>query len=228
ATALLAGVSGCLLLPALPAAPWFVLAGVVGAILWWRSHPSRFAGAFLCGVALAGLHAGSALANRLPQGLEERDVVVTGRVVELPRREPGQTRFRLRVDGDNRQLPPLRGKLLLLSWYAPWSCRADPWSAGLSRARRADHGSALQGEPTCGSGGSRDLAPGSRWQFTLKLRAPRGLRNPGTIDTEKRALAEGIAATGYVRDRKSTRLNSSHVKISYAVFCLKKKTQNRT
>src|SRR5690606_41954305 len=31
---------------------------------------------------------------------------------------------------------------------------------------------------------------------------------------------EGIAAI----DRKSTRLNSSHVKISYAVFCLKKKT----
>src|SRR5690606_40455795 len=26
-------------------------------------------------------------------------------------------------------------------------------------------------------------------------------------------------------DRKSTRLNSSHVKISYAVFCLKKKTR---
>src|SRR5436309_7510358 len=26
-----------------------------------------------------------------------------------------------------------------------------------------------------------------------------------------------------LRDRKSTRLNSSHVKISYAVFCLKKK-----
>src|SRR5690606_41681967 len=26
-------------------------------------------------------------------------------------------------------------------------------------------------------------------------------------------------------DRKSTRLNSSHVKISYAVFCLKKKTK---
>src|SRR5699024_11735991 len=28
------------------------------------------------------------------------------------------------------------------------------------------------------------------------------------------------------RDRKSTRLNSSHVSISYAVFCLKKKTKN--
>src|SRR5215475_1841412 len=32
-----------------------------------------------------------------------------------------------------------------------------------------------------------------------------------------------IVAVAPVRDRKSTRLNSSHVKISYAVFCLKKK-----
>src|SRR5437868_11259931 len=29
------------------------------------------------------------------------------------------------------------------------------------------------------------------------------------------------------RDRKSTRLNSSHVSISYAVFCLKKKKKNK-
>src|SRR5690349_23603091 len=29
-------------------------------------------------------------------------------------------------------------------------------------------------------------------------------------------------------DRKSTRLNSSHVEISYAVFCLKKKKKNKT
>src|SRR5690242_20940979 len=31
---------------------------------------------------------------------------------------------------------------------------------------------------------------------------------------------------GY-RDRKSTRLNSSHMSISYAVFCLKKKKKNK-
>src|SRR5690606_41588538 len=31
-----------------------------------------------------------------------------------------------------------------------------------------------------------------------------------------------------VQDRKSTRLNSSHVKISYAVFCLKKKKKTKT
>src|SRR5690606_41938772 len=32
--------------------------------------------------------------------------------------------------------------------------------------------------------------------------------------------------SGKHTDRKSTRLNSSHVKISYAVFCFKKKTTN--
>src|SRR5699024_11598311 len=31
--------------------------------------------------------------------------------------------------------------------------------------------------------------------------------------------------TSMIGDRKSTRLNSSHVSISYAVFCLKKKTK---
>src|SRR3712207_8341877 len=35
------------------------------------------------------------------------------------------------------------------------------------------------------------------------------------------------AFLGQLRDRKSTRLNSSHANISYAVFCLKKKKTNR-
>src|SRR5690606_39957014 len=35
--------------------------------------------------------------------------------------------------------------------------------------------------------------------------------------------ADTLAPYDKDRDRKSTRLNSSHVKISYAVFCLKKK-----
>src|SRR3712207_9005554 len=32
-----------------------------------------------------------------------------------------------------------------------------------------------------------------------------------------------VGGVGHERDRKSTRLNSSHANISYAVFCLKKK-----
>src|SRR3989442_2862186 len=50
---------------------------------------------------------------------------------------------------------------------------------------------------------------------------PGRLRRPG-------AGARGVSQlqrqpSGIRRDRKSTRLNSSHVRISYAVFCLKKK-----
>src|SRR3712207_8735382 len=41
---------------------------------------------------------------------------------------------------------------------------------------------------------------------------------------------DGVAVAdvrGAVQDRKSTRLNSSHANISYAVFCLKKKKKNK-
>src|SRR5204862_8185317 len=40
------------------------------------------------------------------------------------------------------------------------------------------------------------------------------------------ALPQSITRCAMFRDRKSTRLNSSHVEISYAVFCLKKKKKN--
>src|SRR5690625_6613576 len=47
------------------------------------------------------------------------------------------------------------------------------------------------------------------------------------IDAEKPLL--GVLNKEIERpDRKSTRLNSSHVAISYAVFCLKKKTKKNT
>src|SRR5690606_40077440 len=48
-----------------------------------------------------------------------------------------------------------------------------------------------------------------------RLGTRRGARPEGAVGGEATALAPV--------DRKSTRLNSSHVKISYAVFCLKKK-----
>src|SRR5437870_10943984 len=38
---------------------------------------------------------------------------------------------------------------------------------------------------------------------------------------------DDLLAVGIEQDRKSTRLNSSHVAISYAVFCLKKKKKKR-
>src|SRR5690606_40827669 len=49
--------------------------------------------------------------------------------------------------------------------------------------------------------------------------APRILFRPG----EQRKAEPAFPSGAQRQDRKSTRLNSSHVKISYAVFCLKKK-----
>src|SRR5258707_4733415 len=54
-------------------------------------------------------------------------------------------------------------------------------------------------------------------------------RNAGALGGKRRVQRfdpEAYAALLSVRDRKSTRLNSSHANISYAVFCLKKKKKH--
>src|SRR2546430_9683535 len=43
------------------------------------------------------------------------------------------------------------------------------------------------------------------------------------LDENDQEVPTGQIGTVYFADRKSTRLNSSHSQISYAVFCLKKK-----
>ncbi len=48
--------------------------------------------------------------------------------------------------------------------------------------------------------GAPVLQPCSRWRLLLRLKRPRGLRNPGGADSERSALERGIVATGYVRD----------------------------
>src|SRR5437868_11547601 len=52
-------------------------------------------------------------------------------------------------------------------------------------------------------------------QVLIGVEAPRNARETSDRDAEPAATV--------APDRKSTRLNSSHVSISYAVFCLKKK-----
>ncbi|MFT3756852.1 MAG: DNA internalization-related competence protein ComEC/Rec2 [Pseudoxanthomonas sp.] len=174
ATALLAGVCLCLWLPALW--PWWLLLVLlcVGAWALTRGDWRRPLGALLLGFGWAGLHAAHGLQARLPVEWEKREVVVSGRVVELPQLESRRTRFLLRVDGDAAQPSPLRGRLLQLSWYD-------------------DFGAVEPGPRT-------QLHAGAHWRMSVRVRAPRGLRNPGGFDSEKYALARGVGVVGHVRN----------------------------
>src|SRR5690606_39710974 len=58
-----------------------------------------------------------------------------------------------------------------------------------------------------------------------KAKTVRVSRSTAPPQASRWAAALSTSSTTKDRDRKSTRLNSSHVKISYAVFCLKKKKQ---
>jgi competence protein ComEC len=137
----------------------------------WR-HLAIFAVGFL----LAGVHASLAMHRQLPLPMEHRQYELIGTVIELPQHEARRTRFVLKVDDAPTQPAALRGRRVRLSWYDDFG--AESPSADTPRLR---------------------IAAGSRWGLSAKLRAPRGLRNPGGVDGEKHALIERIVATGYVR-----------------------------
>lgn len=168
---LLAGIGACLALPGLPPWPWLALAFALGLRAWIHARRLRWIGPALLGFGLAGLQAAAALALQLPPALEGRELVLQGRVLGLPEVEARRTRFRLRVEGDAPAA--LRGRVLQLAWYDDFGSRAP--------------------------GPRLRLRAGERWQVQARLRAPRGLRNPGGFDMERHALAQRIAASGYLR-----------------------------
>src|SRR5699024_12654466 len=62
-----------------------------------------------------------------------------------------------------------------------------------------------------------------------KIQADRAIEeNVRFINKVQKQTSDMQKAMMGMQDRKSTRLNSSHVSISYAVFCLKKKKNNST
>src|SRR5256885_3782531 len=71
--------------------------------------------------------------------------------------------------------------------------------------------------------GRTQKSPGPRPQAAENLLLTEGVV---TMSTKAREVEKGILPSLALKanlDRKSTRLNSSHLVISYAVFCLKKK-----
>src|SRR5690606_24508766 len=113
-------------------------------------------------------------------------------------------------------------------------------STGLFHARHVrsvDMGVAAIVEGMADGGGDQDHEGHDRQrphmpdQGEAKDRAQHGQREAGGgvlrhVDVDETAFGPAVArllhAPPGIADRKSTRLNSSHVKISYAVFCLKK------
>src|SRR5437867_9423067 len=64
----------------------------------------------------------------------------------------------------------------------------------------------------------------TRRSSDLTVSGHSSMSDPGTLaGAQPRRCCEGDPRQGGAGDRKSTRLNSSHRTISYAVFCLKKK-----
>lgn len=169
AAALLAGVGLCFTLPALPPLGVLWAGCCLGLVLACYLHWTRPFWVLLFGLSFAGLQAANTLAAQLPASLQGQLVWVQGQIVDLPVHESQRTRFEFLVDTRAMQLTPLRGQRLRLAWY--------------------DHA----------AGPRSRLQAGSRWQFPVKLRAPRGLRNPGGSDAEKFALAARISATGFIQ-----------------------------
>lgn len=169
ALAILAGVVSCLLLPTLPPVPVLLVMGAIALVLWRRSGRWRLAGTGLLGAVYAGLVASATLAAQLPATWQGASLRVRGQIVELPVHEARRTRFQFRVEDAPDMPAVVAGRMLRLVWYDE-----DP------RPRHR-------------------LRAGSRWELTVRLRPPRGLRNPGGSDAEMYALLARLAATGNVQ-----------------------------
>src|SRR5438067_7254430 len=129
-------------------------------------------------------------------------------------RGPAAAISRRRAPAGARAISP---RELLLGCVARWRADVRPEEP---RTRRA----VASGSP---SGSSRRRTPAAVRRVADRAARPtrdlpRGWQGPaGRADPRHAQLLEPLA------DRKSTRLNSSHVSISYAVFCLKKKKKKK-
>lgn len=172
---------------------WIAACGVVAVIclavvVAWHRHSGRLALLVLAfgglGAAWTAGHAWGVLRSQWPVALEGQEVEVQGQLVELPVVEARRTRFVLRVDDAPYLQALLRGQLLQLAWYDDFN------------ARRPGPRTALQA--------------GEHWRLRVRLRAPRGLRNPGGADVERHAAASRIVAMGHVRQPETaTRLHDA-------------------
>src|SRR3712207_6942735 len=116
-----------------------------------------------------------------------------------------------------------------LGWGSLWMKDNDRFNSGepgigLDVARWVvEKQAALVGADTWATEVVPNPDPNAAFVVHQELITKNGIFNHENLDFGE-LLAAGVHEFVYVLDRKSTRLNSSHANISYAVFCLKKKT----
>lgn len=132
--------------------------------------------------AVCGARALDTARHGLAPALEGQDIRVSGVVAAMPQANEAGTRLRLDVEtaqlrGATVQVP----ERIDLAWYGgPLPTDAEPEDEFLPR----------QLPP---------VRAGDRWSFTVRLKAPHGLRNPHGFDYELWLWEQGVQATGTVR-----------------------------
>lgn len=188
AAALTLGALACVQLPLLPPLWACTLMIVLGSAGWGLRWRGRLPAVVLFGVGWTAVHGHWALQEQLPPGQPPRNVVVSGRVIDLPDHGAAHTRFLLQVN-ESTDLPSLRGKRLQVTWNDVWHARAA-----------ADTGP-----------GRHQVRAGAQWNLALRVRAPRSRINPGGFDGERHALLRGVSGSGTVRAPASAReLQAAH------------------
>ena len=167
----------------IPGLSWLfamLLASVTLTIIFGKkSEPLGFffklVAAFCLGLLVASYSAKSSLDSRLPSVLEGKELLVTGRVVDVPDKDADGVRFRFKVEhavlpdtladpGNSLNINDFSG-VIRLGWF--------------------------QGQQT--------INAGENWQLLVRLKRPSGFMNPGGFDYEKWLFTERILATGYIR-----------------------------
>ena len=159
------------------AVAWLVTNRVTQAL----KHPIlKYCGVGIVAVALgfsyADLRASWRMSQTLPHEWEGQALVLTGTITELPTAVLNGQRFIFSVE----RVDPVEGVVphkISLAWFnVEGGAEAPP------------------------------LHPGQRWRLLAQLKRPHSLINPGGFDFEAWSLAQGVRATGSVRDDSDNQL----------------------
>lgn len=176
-------------------ASWGVLSVVgliafvcVAALFFYSEHKKKqraalSIGAFCCAFVYSTLISQSILQQRLPVALEGVDLLVKGRVVNLPEQQERGIRFLFQVEeahvADTKKPLAWSGKVRL-AWY--------------------------KGYP-------RQFSAGSTWQLTIRAKRPSGFFNSSGFDYERWLFSQRVIATGYIRTSSENKLLNNNFSI---------------